>query len=378
MGGSAISGRPTWLIVLVAVAALSGCDGDGASATAPSSSTTSAATGSAAAVTACRHAVPATLTATLQRHWTTGTSSEVIPFASVGSSEVVAQVLSPAFRGVARVSGAGTITPIRAFEGPEHQAGGSFDGRYAVWKEYASRDSLDLFGVFEWDASTGRITRVGGSHGQGDATFPSPWADPVIHGGRATWVEGTDASGAGRIVVLDLATATTWVARSGHPQPAAFVGDLLVWGESPAPDIPVVASAVDLASRTAVPAPKALAAEHGFIGLVGDGTALAWVEGTTGKGLRFAAGPDSAPATVYEVADGGYNPPLQVVGTVVAGTESAGSFIVNATTGSAYLFTDRYGISVHGPMVWLPGQPRVGAATPNARVSLADATPPAC
>lgn len=308
------------------------------------------------------------------------------------NNETVGDVRSGTGAEVAVVSAAGEVTRIRQDDGGDQgQAGGAYDGRFAVWKDYPTPQSLDLFTVWMWDRDTGKLAKIGGSRGPTDNPFPSAWADPVMGSGHATWIEGVDATGASRVQVVDLETGSVWTAWTGHPTPGAIVGTAIVWGEGPSVGAPNVARAVDLATHQATTPPAALDHEQGLFSLASDGSAMAWVvqadatpaagAGSTTSTVRHAASPTAQPRSVYAVTIGGFNPPLTVAGEVVVGTQTEGSFVASGANGSAYTLTDIFGIRLRGDSIQIAQDPKADKGAHTRRVidvSLASLQPAAC
>ena len=337
-----------------------------ASSAPASPSTTSAAT---AAPASCQRELPAATWAAIRAGWERAgprlpRSSFTTSATARGGTDVVADVRSAHAAAVTLVEASGRTTVIRADDGGEHgQAGGGFDGRYAVWKDYRTPESLDEFTVWLWDRATGRLSSLGGNHGEGTTAYPSPWTDPVVASGHATWVEGVTADGVADVRVADLATGAVWTAGRGQVTGSAIVAGLVVWSEGPAPGVLNVPRAADLTSRRSVPPPAALAGEDGLFLLSSDGDALAWAVPQQGPGLgsavppssttlvRYASSTGSVARTVLTLTEGGLNPPLLVAGTTVLGTSSEGSFVAEAASGATSTLTGVFSLDLHAGLV---------------------------
>jgi len=204
--------------------------------------------------------------------------------------------------GVARVDApTGQVTRIRRFAKPlTDQADGAFDGRWLVWNEYHSlEDSFADFNTFAWDSRSGAVTQVGGAQrGPDGAFYVSPWREPDVRKGIATWVQGSGRGGVGDVHVYDLAHRRDLVAHAGHPQGSFLVdGPLVVWPESAAPGAFTKMRAFDPASGREVPAPPALRSLRGISGLATNGHALAFPSARF-KSLWVAPSLSAAPRPV--------------------------------------------------------------------------------
>ena len=225
------------------------------------------------------------------------------------------------------------------------QADGVFDGRHAIWKESAD-GQVDPFVVKLWTAATGKVEVVGHSRRMADGNpAPSPWQDPVIAGGRAAWVEGTDAKGAGEIVVLDMASRQRAIAHRGHPGWLALTPSALIWAESSGPGAETTIQAQNPLTGAAIPPPEPLGHAIGAWGFVTDGTSWAWVApepssssaapstGSTGEPPTETPALFGGPVggTAREIAPiplGGAGPPLAISHGVVTVPVSAGGLVV--------------------------------------------------
>lgn len=184
-----------------------------------------------------------------------------------------ATVHAPGFSGVARIDvAAHRIVQIRAFPDPaDDQADGTFDGRWLVWDEYHGFDSFDDFTVWSWDSRSGRVRRIGGAtRAAGGRFWPSPWRQPDVRGGIATWTQGSGPDGLTAVHVYDLRTGRGRIVREG-PADGSFLlaGRVVAW---PEPRMRA-ASAV---SGAGVPTPPALRTLRGVTGLATDGRRIAY------------------------------------------------------------------------------------------------------
>lgn len=289
--------------------------------------------------TPCRVKAPVALRDSLRTQWSHPLSQAVDPFSSGVSGQTVAQVRSARFSGVAlvRVPDGHIQSQIDRFANPRlEQAGGAFDGMFAVWKDYRTPNDLGDFTVKLWSKGSGTVTTVGSAHRDAHGqVFPSPWQDPVVAGGYAAWVEGLDQQGRGQIVLLDLRSHHRYVVSTGHPGWLALTSGLLVWAESPKPGAETVVHAVDPSTRRVAPVPPALASATGAWGFVSDGRGWAWV-GDDSKAIYYAADPAQPPVRVTQVSIGGYSPPLAMVPGALVVPLSAGGLVLVNTGSQAY------------------------------------------
>lgn len=191
-----------------------------------------------------------------------------------------ATVYSPRFSGVARISAtAKRMTRIRAFPDPANdQADGAFDGRWLVWSEYHGFTGFDDFTVWAWDARTGKVRQIGAATQAPDGQFwPSPWRQPDVRGGFATWVQGSGPEGQTTVHVYDLRTGRDRVVHEGHAQGSFLLhGHLVAWPESPARGAETRISVASGVTGASVPTPRALRVLSGVSGLATDGRRIAY------------------------------------------------------------------------------------------------------
>lgn len=216
-----------------------------------------------------RHVVPLSRTLSLQS----------FALAPRGRS-FFADVRSPDFSGVARIGTPATaIIRIRAFpESNRDAAGGSFDGRWLVWKEYHGFTSFDDFTVYVWDSRTGKVARIGRATRGPDGQFwESPWQGPEVRNGVATWAQGSGPDGLTDVHVYDLRTGQDRVIHTGHASgPFLLAGGLVAWPESPAAGAYTKMYVASVKSGQIVATPPALASLSGISGLATDGRQIAY------------------------------------------------------------------------------------------------------
>jgi hypothetical protein len=125
--------------------------------------------------------------------------ASVLPIVGAGDGRsFFAQLDSSGCSGVVRIDArTSRVTPIRRFPAPAHdQADGSFDGRWLVWNEYHSLSDFDDFTTFAWDSRTGALRQIGGAtRGPGGGFWFSPWRQPDVRNGLATWAQGSGPDG---------------------------------------------------------------------------------------------------------------------------------------------------------------------------------------
>jgi hypothetical protein len=191
-----------------------------------------------------------------------------------------ATVRSPTFSGVGRIDAPkGRITKIKAFPDPtDDQADGAFDGRWLVWHEYHGFESFDDFTVWAWDSHTGELRRIGAAtRSLGGELWPSPWRQPDVREGIATWVQGSGADGLSTVHAYDLRTGRDRVIRQGRAEGSFLLaGHVVAWPESPASGGETRMRAASAVTGRLLPAPRALRALRGVSGLVSDGRRIAY------------------------------------------------------------------------------------------------------
>jgi hypothetical protein len=216
-----------------------------------------------------RHVVPLSRTASLDP-WTLGHDGR----------SFFATVHSPEFAGVARIDAAtGTETEIKAFPDPAHdQADGAFDGRWLVWSEYHGFDSFDDFTVWAWDSRTGGVRRIGAANRAPDGAFwPSPWRQPDVRGGIATWAQGSGPDGRTAVHAYDLRARRDRIIRRGAAQGSFLLaGHVVAWPESAAGGAAATMRLASAVTGRRVRVPRALRTLRGVSGLVTDGRWIAY------------------------------------------------------------------------------------------------------
>jgi hypothetical protein len=208
-------------------------------------------------------------------------TTSLVPFAlAPDGRSFFAVVRSPSFSGVARIgTRAKAMTRIRAFPDPnDDQAGGSFDGRWLVWKEFHGFASFDDFTVYAWDSRTRRVSQIGAAMPGPDGGFwESPYQGPDVRSGVATWAQGSGADGLADIHIYDLGAGSGRVIHTGHAEGPFQLGHgLVAWPESPSPGAYVQMYVAGALSGKPVATPPALRVLRGVSGLDTDGRQIAY------------------------------------------------------------------------------------------------------
>jgi hypothetical protein len=191
-----------------------------------------------------------------------------------------ATVYSPGFSGVAEIDvPTGRITRIKAFPDPtDYQADGAFGGRRLVWSEYHGFDSFDDFTVWSWDSWTGKLRRLGGAVRAPDGRlWPSPWRQPDVRGGIATWAQGAGPDGRTAVHAFDLRSGRERVVDVGRTQGSFLLADYVVaWPESRASGGVTTMRAASALTGKPVRVPPALSGLRGVSALATDGRRIAY------------------------------------------------------------------------------------------------------
>jgi hypothetical protein len=191
-----------------------------------------------------------------------------------------ATVYSPRFSGVARIDAlTGSMTEIKAFPDPaDDQADGAFGGRRLVWSEYHGFDSFDDFTVWAWDSRTGEVWRIGAARRAPDgALWPSPWRQPDVRNGIATWTQGSGADGRSSVHAYDLRTRRDRIVARGRAQGSFLLtGRMVAWPESPGRGGVTHLRAASAITGRPLRTPRALRGLRGVSALVTDGRRIAY------------------------------------------------------------------------------------------------------
>jgi hypothetical protein len=314
----------------------------------------------------CPVPAPAGLAAQLRRAVPASLNGEVIPLGMAGPLAVVS-AWTPRFSGVAALDLAtGGLRPIRSFPRPgPDQADGSAGGRWAVWEQTVSLQTLDEFTVYAWDSVTGRLLTLGRSlSGPGGRPWPSPWHPPAVSGHYAAWAQGYGPDGEVEVRLADLATGRVRVVRQGHTQPPFFDRNLLVWPESDRPGAQTTLHAISVAAGRPAPLPAALRGVHGTDVVVTDGTRAAYLSPDL-TSLYYSPAPDQPARLVLRLRAGEYLADLALGPGSLAWTTTAATYLASTGTGAYSQVTARYGDAIgSGPGVMISDPPSEKVAHP--------------
>ncbi len=275
-----------------------------------------------------------------------------MPFGVSGDGRTgYASAWTPSFSGVATVDlRTGALHRIMRFPSPAtDQADGAWGGRWLVWEQTYSLQSLDRFTVYSWDSVTGVVRRLGGSlASRTGVPWPSPWHAPAVSGRYAAWAEGYGPAGLVQIRLADLRTGRSLVVAQGHDQAPFFDGDLLVWPESDRPGALTRLHAYSLArGRSAAGLPAALRPVTGTHFVVTDGTRTAYLSPGLNE-LYYSPDPDEVAHAVLRLAAGTEFSALAMGKGVLAWTTTKATFVASTATGRAVQVTPAYGLAVTG------------------------------
>ncbi len=288
----------------------------------------------------------ARLRAALRRPVQASLHGEIIPLGlSADGRTAYVSAWTPGFAGVAALRLAtGQLRPIRAFPHPAaDQADGSAAGRWLVWEETHSLQSLDGFTVYAWDSATGRLRRLGHSlRGRGGMPWPSPWHAPAVSGNYAAWAQGYGPGGEVEVLLANLATGQISVVRRGHAQPPFFDGNLLVWPESDQPGAQTTLHALSLSTGRPAVLPAALRTVHGTAFVVTDGTRTAYLNpGLTA--LYYSPAQDQPAQVVLRLKAGVDFADLAIAPGALAWATTRATYLGSTRTGGYARVTREYG-----------------------------------
>src|SRR6266571_5512573 len=222
-------------------------------------------------------------------------------------------------------------------------AAGPAAGRWLVWEETHSLQSLDGFTVYAWDSATGRLRRLGHSlRGRGGMPWPSPWHAPAVSGNYAAWAQGYGPGGEVEVLLANLATGQISVVRRGHTQPPFFDGNLLVWPESDQPGTQTTLHALSLSTGRPAALPAVLRAVHGTAFVVTDGTRTAYLNpGLTA--LYFSPAQDQPAQVVLRLKAGVDFADLEIAPGALAWATTRATYLGSTRTGGYARVTREYG-----------------------------------
>jgi hypothetical protein len=228
------------------------------------------------------------------------------------------------------------------------QADGAWGGRWLVWEQTYSLQSLDRFTVYAWDSTTGVVRRLGGSlESRSGAAWPSPWHAPAVSGDYAAWAQGYGPGGLVQIRLADLATGQVRVVARGHDQAPFFDGELLVWPESDRPGALTTLHAYNVAHSRVAALPAVLRPVAGTGFVVTDGTRTAYLSSGLNE-LYYSPAPGQLAHVVLRLSAGTEFSALAMGQGVLAWTTTQATFVGSTATGRAVQVTPAYGLAVTG------------------------------
>jgi hypothetical protein len=363
----------------VAVAAtlpLAGCAGLAADQARPQVRRVAVATAAVTSLCAGRPAAP--MAAALARAVPGSRREEFVPFGLAASGLTgFGSVWAPGFAGVAAISlRTGALRPVMRFRDPAaDQADGVLGGRWLVWEQTHSLQSLDGFTVYGWDSATGRLVRLGQSLTSPDGTpWPSPWHPPAVSGDFAAWAQGYGPRGLVQIRLADLRTGRVTVIARGHLQAPFFDAGLLVWPQSARPGTLTTLRAYSLRTGTLVPLPPALRPIAGTDVVATDGTRTAYLNPAL-TGLYYSANRDRRARLVLRLPAGDEFTALAMGPGALAWTTTAATFVASTRTGRYTQVTPAYGFAVtgRGPAVLVADAPTAKGPHPSLALHVVDA-----
>jgi hypothetical protein len=276
----------------------------------------------------------------------------LVPFGVSGDGRTgYGSVWTPSFSGVAAIDlRTGAQRRIMRFASAANdQADGAWGGRWLVWEQTYSLQSLDRFTVYAWDSTTGVVRRLGGSlESRSGVPWPSPWHAPAISGDYAAWAEGSGPGGLVQIRLADLRTGRSVVIAQGHDQAPFFDGDLVVWPESDRPGALTRLHAYSLTEgRSTAGLPAVLRPVTGTDIVTTDGTRTAYLSPGLNT-LYYSAEPGDVARVVLRLSAGTEFSALAMGKGVLAWTTTKATYVASTATGRAVQVTPAYGLAVTG------------------------------
>ncbi len=310
---------------------------------------------------------------------------ELIPLgAAAGGRAAYVSAWTRGFAGVGELDlRTGQLREIQRFADPSaDQADGSAAGRWLVWAQTYSLQSLDDFTVYSFDAATGRVRALGRSlTGPGGVSWPSPWHPPAVSGHYGAWAQGYAPGGLVQIRLADLATGQVRVIRAGHVQPPFFDGGLVVWPESDSPGSQTTLHAYSLATGRSAPLPAVLRAVHGTEFVATDGARTAYLSPDLTE-LYYSPAQQQRAAVMLRLPGGVTFAGLTLSARALAWTTSTATYLASTETGAYSRVTAAYGYATAaGPVTLVSDAPSVKAAHPALAlhvVSVAALASPRC
>jgi hypothetical protein len=260
----------------------------------------------------CRATARHGLRETLRRTVPASRQAEVLPLgvSPRGEAAYVA-TWTPAFSGVAELSlRTGSLRRIQRFANPvTDQADGTANGRWLVWAETYSLNTLDNFSIFAWNADTGRLRKLGHSiASRSGVPWPSPWHAPAVSRDYAAWAQGY---GPGGLVEIRLANLRTL-------------------------------RAYNVQTHSMATLPPALAAVHGTEFVVTDGRRTAYLSPSLSM-LYYSPAQDRPARLVVRLTAGNAFADLAIGPGSLAWTTSKATYLASTSTGTFSRVTPQYG-----------------------------------
>ncbi|MEP7022561.1 MAG: hypothetical protein ABJB47_01855 [Actinomycetota bacterium] len=306
--------------------------------------------------TALRRPVPASL------------RGEVIPLGLSTSGQVAyVSAWMPGFAGVGALNLAtGQLRQVHRYPNPAtDQADGSSGGRWLVWEQTHSLQSLDAFTVYAWDSVSGRLRQIGHSlPGPGGTPWPSPWHAPAVSGHYAAWAQGYGPGGQVEVRLADLATGRVRVLRTGHTQAPFFDEQLVVWPESDQPGTQTTLHAYNPSTGQPAVLPTVLRAVHGTDFVATDGTRTAYLSPDLAT-LYYSPAPTQQARIVLRLPQGATFSALTMTPGSLAWSTTTATYLASTRTGAYTQVTERYGMAAgSGHALMLSDAPISKAAHP--------------
>ncbi len=326
----------------------------------------------------CPGRAPARLASELGRAVPASLRGEVVPLGlSADGATAYVSAWTKGFAGVAELRlSTGALRPIARFGNPAtDQADGAWGGRWLVWEQTHSLQSLDGFTVYGWDSATGQLRRLGHSlNGPGGAPWPSPWHAPAVSGHYAAWAQGYGPGGLVQIRLADLRTGKVTVLARGHVQAPFFDGRLVVWPGSSGPGtLTALHAAVAATGRTAG-LPVALRGVRGTDLVVSDGTRTAYLDPAL-RTLYYSPAQDEAASAVLRLATGVSFASLGIARGSLTWSTTRATYVASTTTFGYLQVTPAYGFAVTGtgPEVLVSDAPARKSVHPPLALHVIDA-----
>jgi len=282
--------------------------------------------------------------------------AEVDPIGLSGNGRTAyVSLWSSQFAGVATLNlTSGKLRPIQAFANPAtDQADGASDGRWLVWEETYSLQSLDDFTVYAWDSVTGRLRMLGHSlTAPGGQPWPSPWHAPAVGGHYAAWAQGYGPNGDVEVMLANLATGSVTAIRKGHAQPPFFDGSLVVWPESSRPAVDTTLHAVNVESEKPASLPLVLRGVRGTEFVTTDGIRTAYLNPRLTV-LYYSPAQGQQAHEILNLPAGVNFSQIEMARDLIGWTTTEATYLANTRIGVYIQVTPKYGFATSSASVML-------------------------